>query len=896
MASRVIYPPIVDSQMKAFLAGQNDGNSDQKNKNECRIYFSLSKFNSFEDLKSTNDAASIHISIVEQVTNKNYVNISPSQSGTVFRSTGIILDAPFIRVEGEDNLFYTIINADDVSPNSGATTGWTIGRTYKVQLRISIVKYAGSEISESAWLKNNEMAGAFSEWSTICVIKATGKVDYKIPLLGIDTTMNSSFYAADPANDDKLDTFEFSTLDLFGTFLRADETEYIKSFQFILYDADDNILENSGTIFIDSFENNIDSFNYLGKTELEDQHIYKLAFKFETEHGYVDGFYLSETADGTIIDHRFKFLITQITIESPRCTLITVDNDPTGLLDEITSVSQEEDNGRIGLKFYCQDEDPYSGNLCIRRTDSRSDFKVWDDIKIYVCVQESINKIPIIYDYTIESGVWYKYGVQKISTIGERGITEQIKNPIMRNFNYSFLLGQNNKQLRLMFDNTMPNYKYQIIESKIDPINAVYPIVTRNAATKYKTFPINGLISFWMDDDNTFTSRAEVYNYSEIAAEKYQTYNEKNNIRQYDYIYEREFRNKVLDFLCDGEFKLFKSPTEGNVIVRLTDVNCVPNQSLDRMLYSFTSNAYEMAEPTMANYRKYNFYDPGTYGTEFSTFSVKLGQIQIDVPVNSNSRTTGYNILKAIYEKYDSRGQNCGGYLNTVGDIYCLKITFDGKPLKIRNGNSILLGHSFRCNRSKNDLSVLAPNNIYEFDEKLRFSPLTDEIVILGDTGEDSENRTKTIYESITVDFLYELKVTTWTGKEIKSRSAKSIIGEFFEECEPNKDIYKELFYKYYIEWNTQFRRLNRVASIEIEANPGTVMLIQDESDSVSYSDEFVIGDTGKLNLHELSSITGLKYKGVRRKDGTIDETVRQDILVKYNAIIFDGMYKTKGD
>ena len=200
MASRVIYPPIVDNQMKAFLAGQNDGNSDQKNKNECRIYFSLSKFNSFEDLKSTNDAASIHISIVEQVTNKNYVNTSPSQNGTVFRSTGIILDAPFIRVEGEDNLFYTIINADDVSPNSGATTGWTIGRTYKVQLRISIVKYAGSEISESAWLKNNEMAGAFSEWSTICVIKATGKVDYKIPLLGIDTTMNFNFYAADPAS------------------------------------------------------------------------------------------------------------------------------------------------------------------------------------------------------------------------------------------------------------------------------------------------------------------------------------------------------------------------------------------------------------------------------------------------------------------------------------------------------------------------------------------------------------------------------------------------------------------------------------------------------------------------------------------------------------------------
>ena len=66
----------------------------------------------------------------------------------------------------------------------------------------------------------------------------------------------------------------------------------------------------------------------------------------------------------------------------------------------------------------------------------------------------------------------------------------------MRNFNYSFLLGQNNQQLKLMFDNTMNSFKIQMQESKIDPIGANYPIITRNASTKYRTFPINGLISF----------------------------------------------------------------------------------------------------------------------------------------------------------------------------------------------------------------------------------------------------------------------------------------------------------------------------------------------------------------------------------------------------------------
>ncbi len=39
---------------------------------------------------------------------------------------------------------------------------------------------------------------------------------------------------------------------------------------------------------------------------------------------------------------------------------------------------------------------------------------------------------------------------------------------VMRNFNYSFLLGQNNQQLKLMFDNTMNSFKIQMQECKID--------------------------------------------------------------------------------------------------------------------------------------------------------------------------------------------------------------------------------------------------------------------------------------------------------------------------------------------------------------------------------------------------------------------------------------------
>ncbi len=51
------------------------------------------------------------------------------------------------------------------------------------------------------------------------------------------------------------------------------------------------------------------------------------------------------------------------------------------------------------------------------------------------------------------------------------------------------------------------------------------------------------------------------------------------------------------------------------------------------MLYSFSSNAFEMAESTVKNYLKYNFYNPGTYGTDFAVSTTRIGQLQMDFPV-----------------------------------------------------------------------------------------------------------------------------------------------------------------------------------------------------------------------------------------------------------------------
>lgn len=850
MSSRVLYPPIVDSYMPAFETSANSNSY-------CDVYFRLSKFNAVSDFSS------VHATIVKQSTNMNVVKKTDDPESGRYRSTGIILNIKPSAVANEDNLYYIRINSSDLYSKTDNFEGWIPDWTYKIQIRLSSKDYDGS-IGQSAWLNAN--ASEFSEWSTICVVKAINHITYTLDALGIDTSNEN-----ESSNDKTTVTLYSSTLVASGRFENYG-SEDIYLYNFILYDENDNIVENSGSIYANQFQDN-KSFNYLFKKELIDGHTYKLEFKYETVNHFIGGAYKYTTNDGTEIDKRYEFIVSVAEIGTVNCVLITAENDPNSILEEITSIHQEEEDGRIGVKFYAEVGELFSGNLCIRRADSKDNFQTWTDIKIIIVKAQDVNTLPIYYDYTAESGVWYKYGVQKIDKDGSRGQMNVINNAVLRNYNYSYLLGKNNQQLRLMFDNTMGNFKIQLQESSNDPIGSQFSVTTRNAATRYKIFPLNGLISFWMDENELFCNKKVIYTYDDIVA-KYNKYNEDNNIIQYDYIYERDFRKLVLDFLHNGEFKLFKSPTEGNIIVRLTDINCTPNQSLDRMVYSFTSTAREMAEATMDNYRTYGFYDPGEYGTDFSILETRIGQLQMDFPI-------GTNIFEKIYSKYDSQGKNVGGYNKVLKNIHHIKITFEDRPLRITNAaGEYVIGNNFTLNGQQ--FTVYEPVRIYEFDENLIYNAL-DSLIFLG----DAERKVTTV--RATVDFLYDMTTEVYQAKQIQERTVKSGIGQIFNEYLPNYNIYNEIYYKYYIESEKSFRRLNTISSIEIEANPGCIFSVKDASDTVA--EEHVIGDTGQLRFTDLSNINGIKYVGIL-VNGVKNTTRKADVLINYEYVATKGSYK----
>jgi hypothetical protein len=79
----------------------------------------------------------------------------------------------------------------------------------------------------------------------------------------------------------------------------------------------------------------------------------------------------------------------------------------------------------------------------------------------------------------------------------------------------------------------------------------------------------------------------------EYQKEKITKYkNPTTNLVDYNIYAERQFKMAVLQWLGNGEMKLFKSPAEGNYLVRLLNISLSPEDKVNRMLHTFSATAY----------------------------------------------------------------------------------------------------------------------------------------------------------------------------------------------------------------------------------------------------------------------------------------------------------------
>ena len=356
--------------------------------------------------------------------------------------------------------------------------------------------------------------------------------------------------------------------------INGDATEKVHSYCFNLYQDNDLIKTTNWILHNRSLdENGYESFDLFNLEEdLDLDKIYYIEYKIKTNNNLI-------VSSG-------KYPIKQKVLYA------------SDQLINILPILNYE-NGYIELNF--KSDKPLIGDFIISKSDASSDFKKWHDIYTLNLRKDSINNFSFK-DFDVAYNQTYKYAIaqtNKYNLLTEKQISE----PITVLFEDMFLF-DGDKQLRIRFNPKVSSFKNYILETKVDTIGSKYPFFFRNGSVKYKEFPINGLISCLMDEEQLFMEN-EFVSTNLIDSNIYQ---------------EKEFKLKVLEWLGNGQSKLFKSPAEGNYIVYLMNVNLTPIDTLGRMLHSFSCNAYEIADYTDDGMRDQGILKIQNYTPNLLTF------------------------------------------------------------------------------------------------------------------------------------------------------------------------------------------------------------------------------------------------------------------------------------
>lgn len=811
-----LYPPQIDTYSPAFLI--DSGNADL---DTCRVYFSLSVYNTVADI------GNVQVAVSSQYTNTSVLNKTKYPCEIMVTT----LNEDLTRTSNDK--YYIEIKKDDMVNNK-----FEINQYYKVQLRFTSIDVTekppiDSEIGGQAidgWLaKYREQ---FSEWSTVCLIRGISVP--RLIIEGIDSTSETVIWSA-------------PNVDIIGriTFANENETETLKSYQIKLYDSKDVLLIDSGIKYTNKYYG-INEINYTFDYYLQDGEDYKIEINYTTKDLY------SATESYTIS-------VIQSGIDK---------------LNASISAFEDFENARIGISIVGNDIEPFTGNVTIRRSSSESNFTRWEDIKTISIEGQKLDFTW--YDYTIESGIWYKYCAQKRNGLGNRGVILELKEPVMMVFEDMFLVGDET-QLKLKFDPQISSFKYVVAESKTDTIGSKYPFVKRNGYTKYRQFPISGLISHFMDKDKIFTSRENIFNES---LDLYNEYNEQERVIPLnDFTYEREFREKVMDFLYNNTVKLFRSATEGNILVKLTDISFTPNATLGRMIYSFSATANEIAEATISNYDKYNIQPVGTYDTHLEFIYKQLGQLKENIPANKD-------VLEIIQEKY--RQNDTEEYISKIDYLDSLRIEMTEPPYLIgENSSGPYKINDTETTDSETLTSAYLGYIIYVNNQPIIINP--EGIYELNDEGLQITSLKFPVDTQLNISYNVSVSKSEDVEKLFKTTNFYKKVGQYWGKFNYGESIYQKIWNKYYEKYPTYTQSLLSLDGIKIEADPGTIIYIK-ESGEQDY-DKHIIGQTCTLNLLDKDIIIeDFYFGGIHFEEATTAEKERE-ILPSNKYIFIDDVF-----
>ena len=437
-----------------------------------------------------------------------------------------------------------------ISKGELKTGHWAAGKLYKIQARLV------------------NTSGQKSEWSNVMITKAITSPQVKI--------LNGETTTSDP-NEISSIYSEIVTMPTFygeATFV-AGESEYLDTYRFDLWHKG-KVIETSGNI------------QYNGSTNAVPQYRFHKQFPYYDEYSVTFSIVSNNNYEATSKPYVFEV----ISITSGQITNLAISVDS-------TSIPCIE-NAMIQVRLTSTEE--LNGNYVIVRSDEDTNYQIWDDVAYLTYVGKQLADELVFTDYYIECGKRYKYAVQRkqINDARSELLLPQDPSPHWVNFEYSYLCGQGT-QIKLNFNGEVSSFKHTQLVGKLDTLGSTYPTIAYNGHAYYAEFPLSALVSAYMDEENLFMDKNfEVFSTNPTA----------ESVR-----IERKFRHKVETFLNDKQYKLFKTPTEAdkNIIVALTGATLSPQQSLNRMIYSFSTNAYEVAENTLSNLKDLKILKTGEW-------------------------------------------------------------------------------------------------------------------------------------------------------------------------------------------------------------------------------------------------------------------------------------------
>lgn len=626
-----LFPPILAASQPAFVSASS-----------YAIKFTM------PELVSLSSIGHIQIKITKQSNNASIVKTEKYPDGIIYKKKSDINFA-----NGEVN----ILDSDLAAP------GWQQDTYYKVQMRF------GAD-SDLPWLNegnlkefynwkttqitnNTTTYQTFGEWSTIMVLKCIDK-----PIIIISNEQSSSS-KGNVQFDSILHAVDTITPLLSGSY-GCISNEPVDKYRFRIYKNqstdETNLFLDTGWLQHNVTQDNVSlDKNWLQENQIKDlvgktpavlstdKYRFKQALSENEQYTLIYSVITKNGYEGSSNPSYFEVIPSRL-------------NQLTGMFlevyDHTNALTNEEGCMVLAIDF----KDSISGNFIIIRTDEYSNYTYWEDL----CYFTVIGTKNIVYkiDYTIESGIKYKYAIVKENSAGYRSIPLMEKDAPARwvDFQYNYILGTKG-HIRLMYDNTIQSFKKNVLQNKQDTLGGKYPTITKNGYAYYSEFQIEGLISIEQEitdyidadgfkfkagdclvgtdkicfsaysRDNYFHRGEGLDEVGDVFTYQINSLENINNLTDDYYFVERKYREIIIDFLNDGEYKLYKSPTEGNILVVLTDVSLIPKEELGRLVYSFSATAIEVDEPSLKNLNEFNLINIGEFQEQIGDIKTICGQV-----------------------------------------------------------------------------------------------------------------------------------------------------------------------------------------------------------------------------------------------------------------------------